>query len=90
MQIESVAIVTGSSTGNGFETSLLLTKNGFFTYATMRNLDKSKRIKEIAKNENLPLEVLELDVTDDKTVANAIDIIGNTHQRIDVLVNNAG
>ena len=67
MQIESVAIVTGSSTGNGFETSLLL-----------------------AKNENLPLEVLELDVTDDKSVANAIDIIGNTHQRIDVLVNNAG
>jgi short-subunit dehydrogenase len=90
MQIESVAIVTGSSTGNGFETSLLLAKNGFFTYATMRNLDKSKRIKEIVKNENLPLEVLELDVTDDKSVANAIDIIGNTHQRIDVLVNNAG
>ena len=56
----------------------------------MRNLDKSKRIKEIAKNENLPLEVLELDVTDDKSVANAIYKIGNTHHRIDVLVNNAG
>ena len=90
MQIESVAIVTGSSTGNGFETSLLLAKNGLFTYATMRNVDKSKRIKEIAKNENLPLEVLELDVTNDKSVANTIDIIGNRHQRIDVLVNNAG
>ena len=90
MQRESVAIVTGSSTGNGFETSLLLAKNGFFTYATMRNLNKSTRIKEIAKNENLPLEVLELDVTNDKSVANTIDIIGNRHQRIDVLVNNAG
>ena len=90
MQIESVAIVTGSSTGNAFETSLLLAKNGFFTYATMRNLNKSTRIKEIAKNENLPLEALELDVTDYKSVANAIDIIGNRHQRIDVLVNNAG
>jgi short-subunit dehydrogenase len=90
MQRESVAIVTGSSTGNGSETSLLLAKNGFFTYATMRNLNKSTRIKEITKNENLPLEALELDVTDDKSVANAIDIIGNRHQRIDVLVNNAG
>ncbi len=90
MQRESVAIVTGSSTGNGFEISLLLAKNGFFTYATMRNLNKSTRIKEIAKNENLPLEVLELDVTNDKSVANTIDIIGNRHQRIDVLVNNAG
>ena len=54
MQRESVAIVTGSSTGNGFETSLLLAKNGFFTYATMRNLNKSTRIKEIAKNEKTP------------------------------------
>jgi short-subunit dehydrogenase len=90
MQGESIAIVTGSSTGNGFETSLLLAKNGFHTYATMRNPEKSTRIKEIATNENLPLEVSQLDVTDDKSVANAIDIIGNRHQRIDVLVNNAG
>src|SRR6476661_677315 len=90
MQRESVAVVTGSSTGNGFETSLLLAKNGFYTYATMRNLDKSTRIREIAKKDNLPLEVLQLDVTDDKSVAYAIDMVGNRHQRIDVLVNNAG
>jgi short-subunit dehydrogenase len=90
MQRESVAVVTGCSTGNGLETSLLLAKNGFYTYATMRNPDKSTRIKEIAINENLPLEVSQLDVTDDKSIANAIDIIVNRHQRIDVLVNNAG
>ena len=90
MQRESVAVVTGSSSGNGFETSLLLAKNGFYTYATMRNLDKSTRIKEIAKKDSLPIEVLQLDVTDDKSVTDAIDMIGNRHGRIDVLVNNAG
>ena len=90
MQRESVAVVTGCSTGNGLETSLLLAKNGFFTYATMRNLDKSTRIKEIAKKDNLSLEVLQLDVTDDKSVADAVARIGNRHERIDVLVNNAG
>ena len=90
MQRESVAVVTGSSTGNGFETSLLLAKNGFYTYATMRNLDKSTRMKEIAKKDSLPLEVLQLDVTDDKSVTDAIDMISNRHGRIDVLVNNAG
>lgn len=90
MQRESVAVVTGSSTGNGFETSLLLAKNKFYTYATMRNLDKSTRTKEIAKKDSLPLEVLQLDVTDDKLVADAIDMISNRHRRIDVLVNNAG
>ena len=36
------------------------------------------------------LEVLPLDVTDDKSVAEAIDMISNRHGRIDVLVNNAG
>jgi short-subunit dehydrogenase len=90
MQGERVAVVTGSSTGNGFETSLLLAKNGYHTYATMRNLDKSTRIKEIAKKDSMLLEVLPLDVTDDKSVAEAIDMISNRHRRIDVLVNNAG
>ena len=36
---EEVAVVTGSSTGIGFETSLALARNGFHTYATMRKLD---------------------------------------------------
>jgi NAD(P)-dependent dehydrogenase (short-subunit alcohol dehydrogenase family) len=85
-----VAIVTGSSTGNGFETSLLLAKNGFYTYATMRNIDKSTRIKEIAKKDSLPLEVIQLDVTDDKSVIDAISVISKRQGRIDVLVNNAG
>ena len=90
MQRESVAVVTGSSSGNGFETSLLLAKNKFYTYATMRNLEKSARIKEIAKKDSLPIEVLQLDVTDDKSVTDAIDVISNRQGRIDVLVNNAG
>jgi short-subunit dehydrogenase len=90
MQRERVAVVTGSSTGSGFETSLLLAKNGYHTYATMRNLDKSTRIKETAKKDNLPIEVLQLDVTDDKSVTDAISEISNKQGRIDVLVNNAG
>ena len=56
----------------------------------MRNLEKSARIKEIAKKDSLPIEVLQLDVTDDKSVTDAIDVISNRQGRIDVLVNNAG
>ena len=46
-----VAVVTGSSTGIGFETSLMLARNGFHTYATMRKLEDggSKQIIHIAK-----------------------------------------
>jgi len=49
---KKVAVVTGSSTGIGYETSLILAKNGFLTYATMRNLNKSENIKSIASKEN--------------------------------------
>jgi NAD(P)-dependent dehydrogenase (short-subunit alcohol dehydrogenase family) len=85
-----VAIVTGSSSGIGFETSLLLARNGFFSYATMRNPDKSNKIIELKQKQRLPLEVLKLDVTDDKSVKEAIEKIANEQGRIDVLVNNAG
>ena len=85
-----VAVVTGSSSGIGFETSLLLAKNGVFTYATMRNLDKANKIIELKQKERLPLEVLKLDVTNDKSVKEAIEKIASEQETIDVLVNNAG
>lgn len=91
-EIIHIAVVTGSSSGIGFETALLLARSGFHTYATMRNLEKSKSITEIANTEKLPLQVVQLDVNDDISVKNAIDKIVSAaeNKRIDVLVNNAG
>jgi NAD(P)-dependent dehydrogenase (short-subunit alcohol dehydrogenase family) len=92
MQDQKVAAVTGSSTGTGFETSLILARNGFHTYATMRKLEgeKTKPPTEVVKNENLPLQVIGLEVDNDKSVADAINTIVDERKRIDVLVNNAG
>src|SRR5215467_13780319 len=87
---QRVAVVTGSSTGNGYETSLTLARNGFLTYATMRNLNKGENIKSLAEKEKLPLKTVQLDVTDDISVKNAIQSITAESNRIDVLVNNAG
>ncbi len=93
-EISRIAVVTGSSSGIGFETALLLARSGFHTYATMRNLEKSKSITEIANTEKLPLQVVQLDVNDDISVKNAIDKIAGAaaaeNKRIDALVNNAG
>ena len=88
MADQKVAVVTGSSSGIGLETAIHLAKNGFKTYATMRNLGKSDTIK--SQSENLPIEILQLDVTDDESVKNAINTIVDKEGRIDVLVNNAG
>jgi NAD(P)-dependent dehydrogenase (short-subunit alcohol dehydrogenase family) len=91
MKAQNVALVTGSSSGIGFETALLLARNGFKTYASMRNLEKSKNITQLANREKLPLEVVQLDVNDDISVKQAIDkIVAAEDYRIDVLVNNAG
>jgi short-subunit dehydrogenase len=91
-QEKEVAVVTGSSSGIGFETSLMLARNGFHTYATMHRLENggSKHITEIAKNENLPLQVIQLDVDNDKSVLDAINRIAKEKVRIDIIVNNAG
>ena len=85
-----VAVVTGSSSGLGYEISLMLARNGFLTYATMRNLNKSENIKSVASEENLPIRINQLDVTDDVSVKDAVQAILSETGRIDVLVNNAG
>jgi NAD(P)-dependent dehydrogenase (short-subunit alcohol dehydrogenase family) len=87
---QKVAIVTGSSTGIGYETSIALARGGFITYATMRNLSKAEGIKSVATKESLRLHVTQLDVTDDLSVKNAVQSILYKEGRIDVLVNNAG
>jgi NAD(P)-dependent dehydrogenase (short-subunit alcohol dehydrogenase family) len=88
--MEKVAVVTGSSSGIGFETSLALAREGYFTFATMRDVKKAGTIKKIVEEENLPLKVIELDVDNEDSVENAIKSIIDEKQRIDVLVNNAG
>lgn len=90
MQESKVALVTGSSSGIGFETALLLARSGFQTYASMRDLEKAKTITEKTDNEKLPLQIVHLDVNDDESVIDAIDKIVKEKDRIDVLVNNAG
>lgn len=85
-----VAIVTGSSSGIGYATSLLLARNRFHTYATMRNIEKSADIQEITNKERLSLQVIQLDVNDDASIRNSIKRVERENERIDVLVNNAG
>ena len=73
--MNKVALITGASSGIGFETSLTLARNEFRTFATMRNLSKSRKIREIAKKERLPLTVIPLDVNDNASIRTAIQNI---------------
>lgn len=88
--MQKVALVTGSSSGIGFETVLALAREGYYTYASMRNTKKSKPLLDEAKKENLPISVIALDVDKPESVKSAISQIIAEKQRVDVLVNNAG
>ena len=88
-----VAVVTGSSSGVGLFTAVLLAKAGFITYATMRTPSKNQQLLEVAKQHGVSddlLKVAALDVTDQASVDTCFDGILKTHGFIDVLVNNAG
>ncbi|MBC8517047.1 MAG: SDR family oxidoreductase [Nitrosopumilus sp.] len=88
--MEKVALVTGSSSGIGLETALSLARDGYHTFASMRNMEKAGELQHAAKKENLPIEVIELDVDKEESVISAIKKVVEDGGRLDVLVNNAG
>ena len=53
----------------------MLARNGFYTYASVRNINKSATLESTANNEGLPLKLIELDVTGDKSVNEALEKI---------------
>jgi NAD(P)-dependent dehydrogenase (short-subunit alcohol dehydrogenase family) len=86
-----VTVITGTSTGIGFETALLMAQRGYRVYATMRNPDAgAAALTDAAKAAGADLEVWQLDVTDQKSIDRCIGGVLQAEGRIDVLVNNAG
>lgn len=88
--MHQVALITGTSSGIGYQTALMLARNGYQTFATMRNAKKAKSLLNISEQEKLPLKVLEVDVNDNISVEKAISQIKDKARRIDILINNAG
>jgi len=88
--MHQVALITGCSSGIGYETALMLGRNGFRTFATMRNTKKSDSLQEIITKEGLDVSIQQLDVNDNASIENTINNIKNEANRIDVLINNAG
>ena len=88
--MEKVALVTGSSSGIGYETALALARDGYQTFASMRDTSKAEELKKTSEKENLPISVIELDVDNEESIVSAIKKVMSDGNRIDVLVNNAG
>ncbi|HUU48560.1 MAG TPA: SDR family oxidoreductase [Nitrosopumilaceae archaeon] len=88
--MEKVALVTGSSSGIGYETALALARDGYQTFASMRDTSKAEELTKISDKESIPIKILQLDVDKEESIVEAIKKIISDAGRIDVLVNNAG
>lgn len=86
-------LITGASSGFGRVGALLYARAGAKVIATMRGIPRpeAETLAAEASKEKLDLHIVEIDVTDDASVAagtaKALEIAGG---RIDTLINNAG
>lgn len=76
-------LITGCSSGHGEALAKLFVKNGYPTYSTARKLQSINHLRELG------CHTIQLDVTKQETIDNAVKIIEQKHGAIGILVNNA-
>ena len=91
-QTGRVAVITGANTGLGYETAAALADHGAHVVLAVRNLDKGKdaaaRITATSPHAEVTLQ--ELDLTSLESIRAAAQQLRSEHDRIDLLINNAG
>jgi NAD(P)-dependent dehydrogenase (short-subunit alcohol dehydrogenase family) len=90
MSTQRVALVTGTSTGIGLSTAVVLARGGFKVIATMRDLAKGEALQKRAATERVTISMRQLDVQDENSIRTCVDSIVKELGCIDLLVNNAG
>ena len=79
-----VILVTGASSGIGYDTALALARQGHKVYAAARRMEKMEPLREEGA------VTIRMDVTDETSMTEGIRAIMEAEGRIDVLINNAG
>ena len=82
--MNKVALITGASSGIGFDTAIELKKKGFIVYGAARRLDRLAKLKESG------IKIIALDVTNEESMIKCVNEILDKEGRIDILINNAG
>ena len=91
-QAGKTILITGANTGLGYQTALELAKKNAFVILAGRNSDKINQAIVAIKAEipNAKLEAGIVDLSDLKSISDFADSINKNHNRLDVLINNAG
>lgn len=82
-----IALVTGGNRGIGYAIAQGLLAKGYQVIITARSLDKAKQAAQKLQGEVIPIE---LDISSDRSISEAVATLNQSIDRLDVLVNNAG
>jgi NAD(P)-dependent dehydrogenase (short-subunit alcohol dehydrogenase family) len=86
-------LITGTSTGIGQATAVVLASRGWRVFATMRNLEKTGLLEQALKEAGLQnsVDLEQLDVTSGASIRAAVEsILARTGNTLDAVVHNAG
>ena len=84
MSNKKVILLTGASSGIGYQTAEHLAKEGHIVYGAARRVEAMEPLKAFG------VKPVHLDITDEDSIKQALELIIQNEGRIDVLVNNAG
>lgn len=84
MNKEEVVLITGASSGIGYQTAEMLLEQGYRVYGAARRVERMDYLK---KKGLIPLK---LDITQEASIVNLVDKVIDDAGRIDILINNAG
>ena len=88
--MKKVVLITGTSSGIGLHTAVLLAKNNYTVYASMRDTGKKELLQKEADTHEAIVNIMQLDVQVEESIGECINEILEKEKRIDVLINNAG
>jgi NAD(P)-dependent dehydrogenase (short-subunit alcohol dehydrogenase family) len=93
--MENVIVITGASSGFGSLAARALARAKHIVYASMRdttgrNAPQVEEARQFAKDNNVDLRTIELDVASQESADVAIQKIVSENKRLDVVIHNAG
>ena len=81
---QKVILITGASSGIGYDAATALAAEGHKVYAAARRVEMMEPLKAMG------ITPVKMDVTDEQSMADGVKAVLEQEGRIDVLVNNAG
>lgn len=90
MTTKKTALITGANKGIGREIARQLGTMGYLVWLGCRDKDRGQKAEAELRAEGIDAHLVQLDITDDKSVRAAVDHVAQTSPKLDVLINNVG